>query len=137
MAQEQVTDKPNSRDQYSIFFKRYIVRKVEKGEISKEAARRQYKIGGHSTILKWCRKYGTLHSRLVNKTDTNMASTTDKQSTDARIKELELALEEEKLKSLAYKTMIDIAEETFGIEIRKKLGAKQLKESAIHPGKSH
>ena len=42
-----------------------------------------------------------------------------------RIEELEEALEYEKLRSLAYSTMIDIAEEDFKIEIRKKDGAKQ------------
>ena len=42
-----------------------------------------------------------------------------------RIKELEKALEYEKLRSLAYSTMIDIAEKEFNIPIRKKPGAKQ------------
>ena len=42
-----------------------------------------------------------------------------------RISELEKALEYEKLRSLAYSTLIDIAEKDFNIEIRKKDGAKQ------------
>ena len=42
-----------------------------------------------------------------------------------RIKELEKALEYEKLRSLAYSTMIDIAEKEFNIPIRKKPGTKQ------------
>lgn len=38
---------------------------------------------------------------------------------------LQRALAEEKLRSLAYDKMIDVAEEMFHIEIRKKVGTKQ------------
>ena len=39
-------------------FKRHMVREVESGRISQSEASRRYGILGHSTILKWCRKYG-------------------------------------------------------------------------------
>ncbi len=44
---------------------------------------------------------------------------------EARVKELERQLSDERLRSEAYDTMIDIAEETFNIPIRKKPGAEQ------------
>ena len=50
---------------------------------------------------------------------------TKEEELQVRIKELEKALEYEKLRSLAYSTMIDIAEKEFNIPIRKKPGAKQ------------
>ena len=50
---------------------------------------------------------------------------TKEEELSARIKELEKALEYEKLKSLAYNTMIDIAEKEFNIPIRKKPGTRQ------------
>ena len=53
------------------------------------------------------------------------AAKDEQRDIEARIEELEKALEYEKLRSLAYSTMIDIAEEDFKIKIRKKDGAKQ------------
>ena len=55
-----------------------------------------------------------------------------KKNPDERIRELEAenrrlekALELEKLRAKAYDTMINVAEETFNIPIRKKSGTKQ------------
>jgi hypothetical protein len=42
---------------YSEALKRSIVIEVHSGQISKEEARRKYGIKGHSTILKWIRKF--------------------------------------------------------------------------------
>ncbi|MEH2797318.1 hypothetical protein [Segatella copri] len=56
-----------------------------------------------------------------------MAKTTNEQlkEKDAEIKRLRKALELEKLRSKAFSTMIDLAEETFNIPVRKKSGNKQ------------
>lgn len=55
-----------------------------------------------------------------------------KQNPEDRLKELQAenerlrkALELEKLRSEAYNTMIDVAEKTFNIPVRKKSGTKQ------------
>ena len=47
------------------------------------------------------------------------------QELEAENKRLQKALELEKLRSKAYDTMINLAEETFNIPIRKKSGTKQ------------
>ena len=44
---------------------------------------------------------------------------------EAKVAQLEKELKEEKLKSMAFSTMLDVAEEELGIDIRKKSGAKQ------------
>ena len=87
---------------------------------------------GHSTISKWMTKFG-----LSNKIERNKMVTEEGKRTpvneksiqerilESRIKQLEQELKDEKIKSLAYKTMIDIAEEELGIDISKKAGAKQ------------
>ena len=56
-----------------------------------------------------------------------MAKTTDERlkEKDAEIKRLRKALEQEKLRSKAFSTMIDVAEEMFNIPVRKKAGTKQ------------
>ena len=53
----------------------------------------------------------------------DMAKTNDEllKEKDEEIKRLRKALELEKLRSHAYSTMIDLAEQTFNIPIRKKL----------------
>ena len=59
--------------------------------------------------------------------DEDMAKTKDERlkEKDAEIKRLRKALELEKLRSHAYSTMIDLAEQTFNIPVRKKSGTKQ------------
>lgn len=49
----------------------------------------------------------------------------EKAALERRIKELEKKLEYERLRSLGYKTMIDVAERELGIDIEKKSGTKQ------------
>ena len=48
-------------------FKRHVVGEVESGRISESEANRRYGILGHSTILKWCSKYGKLPSHRTKK----------------------------------------------------------------------
>ena len=64
--------------------------------------------------------------------ETNLSDPMAKKSPEDRVKELEAenkklqkALELEKLRSKAYDTMINVAEETFNIPIRNKSGTKQ------------
>ena len=52
-------------------------------------------------------------------------STDDVQVLRARIEELEEQLRHEKMRAEAYNTMIDLAESTFKVPIRKKSGAKR------------
>lgn len=48
----------SSKDgKYLESFKKTIVRQVESGKITKAEANRKYEIGGHSTILRWQRKF--------------------------------------------------------------------------------
>lgn len=100
---------------YSIPFKMQVVGEIERGELSKEQARHRYCIQGHSTVLVWLRKYGSLdwnqpQLHLVSKIKTP----------EQRIKELEAQLEKEKDKNLLLNTIIDVAEEELGVSIRKK-----------------
>ena len=53
------------------------------------------------------------------------ASALDVKHLELEVERLKKELEYEKLKSMAYSTMIDVAEEELHINIRKKAGAKQ------------
>ena len=109
---------------YSETFKREVVFMVQSGQISKEDARRRYGIKGHSTILKWIRKFEGSDPDFQSYMDYNKS---DKKELIKRIKELERQLEDEQIRSFGYSKMIDIAEERLKVSIRKKPGTKQSK----------
>ena len=83
------------------------------------------------TIFSWVDRYSNGKERVslpIKQNEDPMA----KKNPDERIRELEAenrrlekALELEKLRAKAYDTMINVAEETFNIPIRKKSGTKQ------------
>ena len=117
---------------YSESFKVKVVKEVISGKFSsKESARQYYGIKSKSAILDWMRLYSgaegiTKTGRLLKKQD-SMSEEIAKQS--MRIKELESALRNEKLKVELSNAFIDIAKEKYGIDLRKKYGAKQFNES--------
>ena len=105
---------------YSESFKKNIVRQVESGKLTKDGAKYKYNIGGKSTVLNWCRKYGK--STIFVKSRYNMAK--DKTADIAykkRIKELESALSASKLRSTYLECVLEAIEEEYGVTLGKKL----------------
>lgn len=86
---------------------------------------------GHCTLSRWMIKFGfsntsPKHFTEMKKTlDSSTDKTLRERTLESKIAQLEKELKAEKLKSLAYSTMIEVAEEELGVEIRKKSGAKQ------------
>ena len=87
----------------------------------------------HGSLLRWMRLYGYLDDEKkrrpifkssVNYQKMDKADEMDKPELLARIKQLEKELQESKLKEEGYRMMIDIAEESFKIPIRKKSDTK-------------
>jgi transposase len=111
-------------------FKRKVVLEVLSGNLSKEEARRVYDIRGKSAVTDWVRRFGPDFSHLESPNIGLPAMSESKKQTSTKdlqseIEDLRKQLEVERHKSGLYRTMIDIAEERFNIEIRKKSGAKQ------------
>jgi len=109
-------NKEYQKDQknYSLAFKLQVVSEIEKGELNKNQAKYKYGIQGRSTILKWLRKYSTLDWKTVSHN-----AWKSKTNPEQRIKELETALEQEKLKVELYSTAIDLFDKQYGTQIRK------------------
>ena len=107
--------------QYTECFKRKVVREFEQGYLNKKQLARKYGIPGHATILKWCRKYG----KLSYPPKSGWIGRPMKDLQKQRIKELEKALENEKLKVIAYEKLLEIIEREDGINLLKKDAAKQ------------
>lgn len=123
--------KPRRKPQfYSEEFKWKVVKEVLSGELSRSEAKKKYNIGSNSAILYWMRQFSGVEnpreSRMLFMTD-KKTITNDKLSKEQKkIKQLEEALRMEKNRVLLYEAMMEIAEEDYGIEIRKKSGAEQL-----------
>ena len=109
---------------FSDSLKRKVVFQVQSGQITQAEANFKYGIKGHSTILKWIRKFEGSDPDFQSYMDYNKS---DKKDLIKRIKELERQLEDEQIRSFGYSKMIDIAEERLKVSIRKKIDTKQSK----------
>ena len=116
---------------YSDKFKMQVVQEYLNSHLTQPELLDKYSIKGRSSICNWMRKFGLKEAtvRHRNNYTTIMSKgrkkTTQELSLETRVKELEKALEYEKLRTLALDTMIDIAEDKLKISIRKKSGTKQ------------
>ncbi|MFH0733324.1 MAG: hypothetical protein V1773_00655 [bacterium] len=119
----------NEKQYYPNAFKRKIVQEVLEGKFTKAEAQRLYGIGGKSAILTWMRKFNLVTNysspSKPNIAESPMPEIESDISKDQRIRELKKALEIEKNKSMLFEKIIEIAEDQYGIPIRKKSEAKQ------------
>jgi len=107
--------------QYSISFKQKVVSEIESGKLTRSGARKLYGIGGGSMINSWIKKMGKLHLlnkvvRIEMKDELSKMKQLEKQK-----KELESALAQAHLKLIVYETIIEVAEEEYGVDLKKNL----------------
>ena len=113
-------------------FKRKVCDEYLRTGIPKTHLLAKYNIKNRSAIQSWLKQLGytdiyqkvpyldiKTHLDLANR-KTNKQTPATGQSLENRVKELERLLEDEQLRSEAYKRMIDIAERELNIPIRKK-----------------
>lgn len=105
---------------YSVAFKKKVVAEFERGFLNKDQLQVKYGLGGNSTVLKWCRKYGKLHYPEKGELGRPM-----KDPQKQRIKDLEKQLADAKLKIEAYQKLIEVSEAEEKISILKKDAAKR------------
>ena len=116
---------------YSDELKMKVVQEYLNSDASQAELMEKYSIKGKACITSWMRKFGLKEDsvRPTNLSHSTMSKgrkkTTQELALEAKVKELEKALEYEKLRSLALDTMIDVAEDKLKISIRKKSGTKQ------------
>jgi transposase-like protein len=119
----------NGRGYFSEEFRRWAVSTIEAGELSGIELCDRYGIRGHSTLLKWCRRYGgkqypVMKTRLIS------ASEITKEERQVlilrnQVKALESELKESRMKQATLETLIDIAERHHSISIKKNTGGKR------------
>jgi transposase-like protein len=115
---------------YEASFKRKVVEDLLSGTITKAELRRKYQISGPS-IERWLSAYQANEQQLLTLSSMNQedkASEAKDQSPSAQIQALAEELRLAKIKLACLETLIDVAEETLHIDIRKKPGTKSPKE---------
>lgn len=113
-------------------FKISVVREYEETEASLGALSRKYGIQGSHTVRTWINKFGTFDWQ--NRTLQPMAKSKEQELLELREKvrvlerknaRLEKELEVKDMKAEFFDLMIDIAEEEYGVDIRKKCSPEQ------------
>ena len=104
---------------YSMSFKMKVVSEIEKGKFSIDQAREIYDIGGSQTIQRWMSKLGkaNLISKVVK---IEMKDEKDKLTELKKEKQLlESALAQSQLKVFILESLVDIAKDKYGIDLKK------------------
>ena len=114
-----VLKKGKPQRQFSEAFKKQVVREFEQGLLNKDQLQRKYGLGGNSTVLKWCRKYGKF---AYNSAFQNGRPMKDPQK--QRIRELEKKLKAAEQKLKVYDKLIEITNRELDEDIVKKIEAE-------------
>lgn len=110
-------------------FKRFVVSEVESGKRNIRELNFDFGIQGHSTILKWCRKYGGHQYPMIKRTPNDLPPSLKNDEASLlrnQVKLLQRELDESRLKQATLETLIDIAEKHYFIQIKKNSGGKRL-----------
>ena len=105
--------------QFSEAFKKQVVREFEQGLLNKDQLKAKYGLGGNSTVLKWCRKYGKFAYDSPTQNGRPM-----KDPQKERIKELEKKLKAAELKLKVYDKLIEITNRELDTDVIKKIEAR-------------
>jgi transposase-like protein len=110
---------------FSESFKRKKVREIEKNISTVREVCMEYEVST-TAVYKWLYKYSLNRKRGVKQVVELMSDTRKLQDLKARIRELEQMLGQKQFEIEFKDKMIDIAEEMYDIDIKKKLGSKPL-----------
>jgi transposase-like protein len=108
---------------FSESFKRKKVQEIEKNISTVLEVSREYEVS-QTAVYKWLNKYSRNRKRGVKQVVELMSDTRKIQDLKVRIRELEQMLGQKQFEIEFKNKMIDIAEEMYDIDIKKKLGSK-------------
>lgn len=115
---------------FSSDFKRKVCAEYLHSGCSMESLRRKYDIKGHSAIANWLRKFSDIEAQTTQKPVFMPSKALKKQvGTDSDTENLQLKARIKSLETdkLLLETMLEIINEDYGIDVRKKFEAGQLK----------
>lgn len=119
-------DRLDEKHDYEVSFRRWLVREIEEGRMTTSDAVKEFNFNpsnGGTLIYEWRKKYAlSMFLSLPPMTEQEKQQLAALQK---QLKAMEKQLEEARMRNIALSTLIDVAEETLKIDIRKKPGAKQ------------
>jgi transposase-like protein len=119
---------------YSLGFKKQVVDMVEQGHYSKSEIARRYQIG-LTSIYAWVRQLGK--NNLIGKVvEVRTMKERDKtKELEEEIHRLRKALSDTQIKCLAMESLVEVASEHYGEDLKKNFGSKELRELKREPKK--
>ena len=115
--------KPRTLRHFSEDFKRAKVRELEKRITSIADICRTYEVN-RTSVYKWIYKYSAMAKKQLKVVVEAKSDTQKIKALEERIKELERIVGQKQLLLEFKDKMIEIAEETYGVDIKKKLSSK-------------
>lgn len=104
---------------YSIAFRQHVVKEYESGATVYELQKR-YGITGNGTIQRWVEKYGQKGLRLKVMRIQHIDEQKRVKELEAQVRELESALAQVTLDKIMYQAMVEVAEQEYGLDLKKK-----------------
>ena len=114
----------NSNRRYSEEFKRKLVDDFEKGVMTVVQMERFYGIG-NSLIYDWIYKYSTYNEKNIRIVEMKDSQTNKLKELEEKVKELERAVGQKQIMIDYLEKMIDIAKESYSIDIKKNFNTPQ------------
>lgn len=108
----------NSKRQFSEEFRRKLVDDFEKGVMSVCQMERHYGIT-NALIYRWIYKYSTYNEKNIRIVEMKDSQTHKIKELEEKLKELERAVGQKQIKIDFLEKMIDLAQETYSIDIKK------------------
>ena len=115
--------KPQFQRSFSEDFKKGKIRDLERNITSIPDICRTYSVS-RSSVYKWIYKYSAMAKKQVKQVVEAKSDTQKIKALEERIKELERIVGQKQLLLEFKDKMIEIAEETYGVDIKKKLSSK-------------
>lgn len=116
---EKLTVRERQNRRFDEEFKRRKVSEIERGITSVSEIRREYQVS-HSAVYAWIYKYSRTRKKQERMVVEAMSDTRKITALKEKVKELEQIVGQKQIQIDFFGRMIEIAEEKYGIEIKKK-----------------
>jgi transposase len=108
---------------FSESFKKGIVRKLERNLISPREIQREYEVS-RTSIYRWVYQFSSMKKKGIRQVVEPLSDSRKIIELRDRIRELEQLVGQKQIQLEFKDKMIEIAEEMYGVDIKKKLGSK-------------
>lgn len=109
---------------FSESFKKVKVREIERNITTVSEVSKEYEVSC-TAVYKWLYKYSVHYKKQIRQVIEPMSDTRKIKELKAKIKELEQLVGQKQIQLEFKEKMIDIVEQMYGVDIKKKLGSKQ------------